>query len=215
MADRFVKREWNIEDHAHILAIRECIDAARRNLRLGRWVRDASPAQKLLHADLHAIFNAAIILMLHQIVFVNLRTNDVSEIAFAIDAFEREAAAGSMFGQDCARVLTDLYALVHGLRAMMFEGPVAGPVQPGPGEQILASLTGGAIGYGIMAMTGTAGAETVRGQGVAGGAAIMGGGPVTISAAQFQGGGGDAVFQELLAWLDESNDLHLYNNFMV
>ncbi len=62
-----------------------------------------SPANKLLLPELHYIFNAAIILMLHQIVFVNLRTNDVSDIESAIEAFECEAAIGAAYASGLCR----------------------------------------------------------------------------------------------------------------
>lgn len=161
MADRFVSRNWNrnwnIEDHSQIAHIRECSDAARRNLRLGRWIRKLSPRQKLLVPDFHNIFNAAIILLLHQIVFVNLRTNDVSSIAFAKEVFEREAGFGDIYAKDCARILQDLSVLVTKLRELMFEGLSETNIprgrsfiegMPGPGEGIVSSLS--AQGMGVI-----------------------------------------------------------------
>lgn len=107
---------FDMESHPHIEPIRACSDAARRNLRLGRLMRLHSPGQKLLLPDLHNVFNAAIVLMMHQMVFVNLRTQDLDDVKWALEVFETEAKTGSEYGKDCSRVLQDLKYLAHGLR---------------------------------------------------------------------------------------------------
>ena len=107
---------FDMENHPHIEPIRACSDAARRNLRLGRLMRLHSPQQKLLLPDLHNIFNAAIVLMMHQMVFVNLRTQDLDDVGWALEVFETEAKTGSEYGKDCSRVLQDLNYLAHQLR---------------------------------------------------------------------------------------------------
>ncbi|KAL2152822.1 hypothetical protein VTH82DRAFT_3977 [Thermothelomyces myriococcoides] len=96
--------------------IRYCSDAARRNLRLGRLMRLHSPQQKLLLPDLHNIFNAAIVLTMHQMVFVNLRTQDLDDVVWASEVFETEAKTGNEYAKDCARVLQDLKYLAQQLR---------------------------------------------------------------------------------------------------
>lgn len=113
-----------IESHPQIGLFRDCSDAARRNLGLGRWLAKISPASKLLLPDMHCIFNAAILLLLHQVVFVNLRSGDVSDISFALDVFAREAAAvvGDKYARDCLRVMQDLAGLVRRVRSLMFDG---------------------------------------------------------------------------------------------
>ncbi|SPQ23514.1 350fac74-ea02-4724-bed3-172135972bed [Thermothielavioides terrestris] len=108
---------FDIESHPSITPIRACSDAARCNLRLGRLMRLHSPRKKLLLPDLHHIFNAAIVLMMHQIVFVNLRTQDLDDIEFASEVFDAEAETGSEYGKDCARVLRDMKSLAHQLRS--------------------------------------------------------------------------------------------------
>lgn len=112
----------SIESHPQVSLFRDCSDAARRNLRLGRWLAKISPASKLLLPDMHCIFNAAILLLLHQIVFVDLRTDDVSDISFALEAFAREADVGDAYAGDCLRVMQDLAGLVRRLRSLMFDG---------------------------------------------------------------------------------------------
>lgn len=74
------EQPFDTENQPHIERIRACSDAARRNLCLGQLIRLHSPCQKLLLPDLHHIFNAAIVLMMHQVVFVNLRTQDLHDV---------------------------------------------------------------------------------------------------------------------------------------
>ncbi|KAL1841763.1 hypothetical protein VTJ49DRAFT_6601 [Mycothermus thermophilus] len=107
---------FDIENHPQIEPIRACSDAARRNLRLGRLMRLQSPRQKLLLQDLHNIFNAAIVLIMHQIIFVNLRTQDLDDVGWASEVFESEAETGSEYAKDCARVLQDFRYLAQQLR---------------------------------------------------------------------------------------------------
>ncbi|KAK3291091.1 uncharacterized protein B0H64DRAFT_420431 [Chaetomium fimeti] len=102
--------------HSQIEPIRACSDAARRNLRLGRLMCLHSPRQKLLLGDLHNIFNAAIVLTMHQMVFVNLRTQDLDDVGWASEVFETEAKTGNEYAKDCARVLQDLKYLAQQLR---------------------------------------------------------------------------------------------------
>ncbi|KAH6640114.1 hypothetical protein F5144DRAFT_589660 [Chaetomium tenue] len=101
---------------SQIEPIRACSDAARRNLRLGRLMCLQSPRQKLLLGDLHNIFNAAIVLTMHQMVFVNLRTQDLDDVGWASEVFETEAKTGNEYAKDCARVLQDLKYLAQQLR---------------------------------------------------------------------------------------------------
>lgn len=117
-----ISQPFDIETHPSISPIRACSDAARCNLRLGRLMRLHSPRQKLLMPDLHHIFNAAIVLMMHQIIFVNLRTQDLDDVGWAIEVFEAEAETGSEYGKDCTRVLRDFNYLAQRLR-----GPVHDP----------------------------------------------------------------------------------------
>lgn len=109
-------------DHPHANIIQQIVTTARNNLRLGRWVRDLSPRQRLLHHEAHAVFNAAVIVLLQQLAFANPsmgeqegkgEQEEKGEIQMAIEIFEREAASGNNFGLDCARVLQDLTFLVR------------------------------------------------------------------------------------------------------
>ncbi|CAH0019294.1 unnamed protein product, partial [Clonostachys rhizophaga] len=119
VADRYISSQTSqlpqlpqqsIDDHPHANIIRQIVTTARNNLRLGRWIRNLSPRQRLLHNEAHAVFNATVIILLQQLAFANTPMNDQDkdEIHMAIETFEREAASGNNFGLDCARVLQDL-----------------------------------------------------------------------------------------------------------
>lgn len=189
VADRFVSCRYAIEEHPQITNIRACSDAARRNLRLGRWVQDQSPNQKLMMMDLHAIFNATIILLLHQTVFINLRTNDIKDIAFGTEVFEREAATGDIYAKDCSRVLHELSVLVGRLRNLMFDGVPQISPQIAPLVPVLQNLDQGMGGqqFGLMPL----GTDPV----------------ITI---QMPGEDNLARIQQMVAWLDD-DDLQMYN----
>ncbi|RYP78743.1 hypothetical protein DL771_000410 [Monosporascus sp. 5C6A] len=125
VADRFTDRSWNLENHSQLTHIRQCIDAARRNLRLGRWIRDTTLSRKLLTSTLHNIFNAATILLLNQLLFDRFdEQRDAEDVYFAIECFQVEARGENNYAIDCARVLKDLEALVMRLRNQTMEDQV-------------------------------------------------------------------------------------------
>lgn len=113
----------------------KCIETARRNLLLGRWVRDLSPRWRLLHHEAHAVFNGAVIILLHQLAFLNTaEPNDISAVHFAIEVFDQEAALGNNFGVDCSKVLQDLDSLVQGLKECT--APPMPPILPSVESQM-------------------------------------------------------------------------------
>ncbi|KAF5614710.1 translation initiation factor eIF-2B subunit family [Fusarium tjaetaba] len=87
---------------------------------LARQILLVNHPRKLLQAGLHFIFNAAIVLMLQQLV-EDLCPSSRSEKArsldldFVIGRFEDESRVGSNYGRDCATVLRDLRVLVQRL----------------------------------------------------------------------------------------------------
>lgn len=119
--------------------ILQCSAAARRNLRLGRHIHErcslSSPG-KLVMLELHHIFNAAVVLLLHQMVFSNVVNTDTIAIRAARRIFELEArtecaepcsgagafAAATGYASDCVGVLNDLAALVARTRPLRFKG---------------------------------------------------------------------------------------------
>ncbi|KAF3761423.1 hypothetical protein M406DRAFT_108751 [Cryphonectria parasitica EP155] len=117
----------------HIL---QCSGAARRNLRLGRHLYQRCRTSydgpgKLTLTDLHHIFNAAVILLLHQMVFSNVVNTDTLAINTARQIFEREAlteipppgcsvSTSSGYASDCVGVLNDLACLVARIRQVRF-----------------------------------------------------------------------------------------------
>lgn len=130
--------------------MQQCRDAAGQILRLGRWICKLSPRQKLLHQEAHALFNAAVILLLHQLAFPDLGTYEASDLDFDIDVFQREANLGNDFGVDCAKALQDLRHLVQGLRRQSLHLGEQ-PVMPGPAAVSGGTTTpteGGILGAG-------------------------------------------------------------------
>lgn len=81
--------------------------------------RIKAPGNKLLVADLHHIFNAAIILLMYRISFVNARTKDPVYLNFAKEVFEEETKSGSEYAKDCLAVLVDMDSMVEGLREII------------------------------------------------------------------------------------------------
>lgn len=116
VAERFIHRTFDLDSHPQLGHIRTCSEAARRNLKLGRWVRDLSPSRKLLSQVLHNIFNAAVVLLLHQLLVDDLDGSDAMDILFAIECFDAEAQGDSNYPIDCARVLRDMSTLIQRLR---------------------------------------------------------------------------------------------------
>ncbi|VUC37150.1 unnamed protein product [Clonostachys rosea] len=116
VADRYISSRplQGTDDHPHAEIMQQIVTTAHNNLRLGRWVRDLSPRQRLLHHEAHAVFNATVVVLLQQLAFANasMSPQDKDEIDMAIEIFEKEAASGNNFGSDCARVLQDLTYLV-------------------------------------------------------------------------------------------------------
>lgn len=117
VADRYlsVPVRQPVQDHPHANIIHKIVDTAHRNLRLCRWVRDISPRKRLLHHESHAVFNAAVILLLYRLAFATSveTAGHTDDTRMAIEVFEREAASGNNFGADCARVLQDLTYLAQ------------------------------------------------------------------------------------------------------
>ena len=82
--------------------------------------------------DLHHIFNAAVVLLLHHMVFIEVRTSDSDGIRFAREVFAKEAqteclsggggALATGYASDCLGVLNDLTALVARIRPLRFKG---------------------------------------------------------------------------------------------
>lgn len=128
----------DILEHGKIMLIMRCSAAARRNLWLGRHLNElcslvpspsgVSSPSKLVMLDLHHIFNATVVLLLHQMVFSNVVNTDTFGIAVARQIFETEARTECLgsgvtgYASDCVGVLNDLAALVAHIRPLRFKG---------------------------------------------------------------------------------------------
>ncbi|KAI3397301.1 hypothetical protein diail_11033 [Diaporthe ilicicola] len=138
-----IKVPRDIYHHKHISFLLECANAARRNLRLGRHILmrcnqgDETPGKPVM-LDLHHIFNAAVIMLLYQMVFTSSHTTDPRALLFARQTFEKEAqteylsksgrsgstGVGSRptgYASDCLGVLNDLTELVERIRPLRFK----------------------------------------------------------------------------------------------
>lgn len=124
VADRYLSRTGPSTSQDSFLEdgmVQQCITAARKNLQLGQWIRNISPRRTLLHQEAHAIFNAAVVVLLHHLAFMGCEvSNDANDLHFAIEVFQQQAALGNNFGKDCALVLENLRALVQALREQAF-----------------------------------------------------------------------------------------------
>jgi hypothetical protein len=117
VAEFYMKGQWSPQQHTHSRHIQACAEAALRNLNLAQRL---TPRRKLLQAGLHFVFNAAVVLLLNQILTSsnsyktptsNLGTH-TSEISFALHTFEEASRTGTNYPRDCCRVLQDLSALI-------------------------------------------------------------------------------------------------------
>ncbi len=75
----------------------------------------------MLIQDLHHVFNAALILLLNQMYYVNVLTTDTARIAEAIRIFEKEARQERL-PHRLRGGLKNLHRLVNQLRPAIFEG---------------------------------------------------------------------------------------------
>jgi len=102
--------------------IQTCIRAARSNMFLSRWIIESN--RKLLQAGLHFTFNAAVVLLLQQMMLVaqhdfvydpytSILDADGGDIQFAMATFEAEAKTGTGYQRDCFNVLRDLWFLAE------------------------------------------------------------------------------------------------------
>lgn len=176
-------RAGNGEDDSYRPFVGRCRDSARENIRLGRLIRDMSPRQRLTHQEAHAVFNAALILLLQQLAFLHSDSAQTDNIAFAIEVFQQEAKLGSNFGLDCLTVLQDLSFIVHAL-------PQA-QVAVAAGEQTISNATEAELQSDIAAPDVDLLESSYEGQS-----------GVELS---------DVLFKELQTWL-ENDYLEIYND---
>ncbi|KAK2058768.1 fungal-specific transcription factor domain-containing protein [Colletotrichum caudatum] len=130
-AERYIQSDRRRDTELHASRISTCSEAAHRNLYLARWLLSLTgSSRKLLQAGLHYVFNAAIVLMLEDLLSPHLisPSTESDDVKFAIGVFEEEAKTGSHYGHDCATVLQDLKSLVQRLRV---DGQGAFSVRPG------------------------------------------------------------------------------------
>ncbi|CAM1505744.1 Fc.00g113810.m01.CDS01 [Cosmosporella sp. VM-42] len=123
-AERLVARQSSLDSHPQLSHIRRCVAAAELNIRLARHILALNHPRKLLQSGLHFIFNAAICLMLQELIYTTSavprdRSTLDSDLDFVIARFEEESGIGNNYGRDCANILRDLGVLVQRLRMPM------------------------------------------------------------------------------------------------
>ncbi|EFQ31395.1 fungal specific transcription factor domain-containing protein [Colletotrichum graminicola] len=197
-AERYIQsdRRWDTELHAD--RISTCSEAAHRNLYIARWLLSLTGgSSKLLQAGLHYVFNAAIVLMLEDLLSPNLvlPSTESDDIKFAIGVFEEEAKTGSHYGHDCATVLQDLKSLVQRLRVDgqgASSARTGGPATPGlpPDDATIASNSN--------TPTRTVSRQPEQ--------PTFSPGPTQLHSMDESG----PLYQELMTWMDNS-DMQLYS----
>ncbi|KAK7932673.1 hypothetical protein PG985_003385 [Apiospora marii] len=132
LAARIEHRKWNWHNSPQYSHAWHCLDAARENLRLAKWIlgmKSSSRTRGLLAPLLYNVFDAAVIVLLHELLADPSDTNPDDNITFAIDWFDKQAKSScSSLPNDCARVLRDMKTLVQ---RMLHHGLGAGVVPSG------------------------------------------------------------------------------------
>ncbi|WYZ41135.1 hypothetical protein EsH8_V_000030 [Colletotrichum jinshuiense] len=194
-------RRWDFEHHAG--RIRACSEAAHRNLYFARWLLSLGGSRKLLQAGLHYVFNAAIILMLEELLVPYLAPSDsAADVNFAISVFQEEAKTGSNYAHDCATVLQDLGSLVQNLRLDGQATPTAGGVIDG-GATSPPGLAPDDVGIAINGTTPTNAGPQEQAF------------PPGSSGHQLQVDEGGALYQELMTWADNNDSQLFSNNYLI
>ena len=97
--------------------LKVCMAAARHNIRLGRHLLLITEPRKLLHIGLQPLLDAALCVVLQELVYGNNLSSDEAAtgnrmIDFVVDVFDQEARLGNHYGRDGARALRQLRVLV-------------------------------------------------------------------------------------------------------
>ena len=123
LAARIEHRTWHWHTSPQYSHAFQCLDAARESLRLAKWVLGITSSSRGLLAPLsYNVFDAAVIVLLHELLADSTDADHDDNIAFVIRFFEAQAERGcsSNLPSDCARVLRDIKTLIqrmlhHGL----------------------------------------------------------------------------------------------------
>lgn len=121
----------SLQAHPRFEYLRRCICASLHNIQLARHFIYLSHPRKLLQAGLHFIFNAAVVLILQEL--VHTEGEDVAngqvysyfphahdtDIDFVLANFQEEADGGNNYGKDCVTVLRDLRFLVKKIKSKL------------------------------------------------------------------------------------------------
>lgn len=159
--------------------------------------------RKFLQAGLHYIFNAAIILMLEELLVLPAAEPDDINVNFAIGVFEEEAKTESNYARDCATVLKDLQSIVQRLRldSQAVYTARAGGVSGGPSTPGLTSDDITNVSSSINTPSTSYSQQSQHQTFPPGPSHVLY--PMTTESG--------AIYEELVAWV-EHNDAQLYSN---
>lgn len=129
VADRLMAQAHTADNNPHLGHLKCCIAAAGRNIHLTRHLLTLNGHRKLLQAGLHFIFNAAVVAVLHPLVFKNdTPESEVmaakNNIDFAIEMMMEAMKKGNADGQRCAETLHELQTLVTRLLVPIGHDPM-------------------------------------------------------------------------------------------
>ena len=207
-AEIWVNRRTSVEASDVLVKIRRCSGAARKNLRIARWMLSVGRARRLLQAGLHHIFNGAIILMLQEMVCTNLAPTDIEDILWTTQVFEDEARTGNMYARDCAKILQDMRSLVVRLKAPFVVEP-PDPPPPPPPPLPLSQLPIIQSDPNIMKLH-----TPIAMPAPADSSANHSSNEAMMQSMQWQLAEGDALWQELMTWM-EIDEMQMYNNYIL
>lgn len=117
VAERIIDGHSDIQQHPQLERIEQCAGAARQTVQLSRCLLALGRRPRLLHAELHYFFTAAVILLLEQLFSDKISEMDALDVMNATLVFEAEANSGNSYAQDCVSVLQNLNSLVGRFRA--------------------------------------------------------------------------------------------------
>ncbi|KAG9256932.1 fungal-specific transcription factor domain-containing protein [Emericellopsis atlantica] len=179
---------WSPEGHPRRHHIEAGLASAGWNLRIARWLVQLDASRRFAHAELHYVFNAAIIRVLEDLARESLPVPD-PDVTFALELLKSDAESGSSYSRDCWVVLTGLAGLVQAFNAMgRARQSLSDQMGLFPGEQSGAAFDG---------MHHPAGSGSVT---------------VQDDLQLFQLSQGDTLYRELVGWM-EMDDYSLYHNF--
>jgi hypothetical protein len=199
-AERYIGRlqgVWDLDKHPQQQHIKAGLDAARWIMRIARQL---DSTQRLMHAELHYTFNAAIVLLLEDLARGGSSDGDDNmpdlDVTLALRLLGDDAETRNDYSRDCSRVLNSMLGLVKHFKTST----------RGPGNLIAHGLPMDNAGLGVdeepregadFGLSDTLPASNLV---------------PDADASQYIIQEGDGLYRELLSWTS-TDDYQLYENF--